>query len=127
MGLPIDDSFWKLSKRWVGGNGKRAPPLAPPPISRTPGRPPRPVAGGEAGAAAPTSFVTGDLPLADSRRQTVRRYAHRGGSPDLVLKDLRAAVRAGGRPPAVLQQLRRHRRIVEGALATLRQLQPPGR
>jgi hypothetical protein len=71
--------------------------------------------------------VTGDLPLTDSRRQTVRWYAGRGGSPDLVLKDLRAAVRAGGRLPAALKQLRRQSRMVEGALATVRQLQPPGR
>jgi hypothetical protein len=42
-------------------------------------------------------FVTGDLPYADSRRQTVRLYAHWGGSPDRVLKDLRAAVKAANR------------------------------
>ena len=72
-------------------------------------------------------FVTGGLPHAGSRRRAVRPYARRGGSPDLVLKNLRTAVRAGGRLPAALKQLRRHRRIVEGALATLRQLQLPGR
>ena len=72
-------------------------------------------------------FVTGGLPHAGSRRQAIRLYAHRGGSPDLVLKGLRAAVRASGRLLAALKQLRRQRRMVEGALATLRQLQPAGR
>ena len=57
-------------------------------------------------------FVTGDLPQADSRRQTVRLYAHWGGSPDHVLKDLHAAVQASGRLLAAYRELRPDARAV---------------
>jgi hypothetical protein len=57
-------------------------------------------------------FVTGDLPLADSRRQTVRLYAHWGGSPDHVLKDLHTAVQASGRLLAAYRELRPDARAV---------------
>ena len=57
-------------------------------------------------------FVTGDLPLADSRRQTVRLYAHWGGSPDHVLKDLHTAVRASVRLLAASRELRPDARAV---------------
>jgi hypothetical protein len=51
-------------------------------------------------------FVTGDLPHAAPRQQTVRLYAHWGGSPDVVLKDLRTAVRASERLLAAFRSLR---------------------
>src|SRR5260370_26486425 len=57
-------------------------------------------------------FVTGDLPHAGPRQQTVRLYSHWGGSPDVVLKDLRTAVRASERLPAAFRQLRPEARAV---------------
>jgi hypothetical protein len=52
------------------------------------------------------TFVTGDLPHADSRQQTVRLYAHWGGSPDHVLKDLHTAVKASVPLLAAYRKLR---------------------
>jgi hypothetical protein len=51
-------------------------------------------------------FVTGDLPYAGSRQQTIRLYAHWGGSPDFVLKDLHTAVKTSERLLAASRKLR---------------------
>jgi hypothetical protein len=57
-------------------------------------------------------FVTGDLPHAAPRQQTVRLYSHWGGSPEHLLKDLGAAVQAGERLLAAYRTLRPEARAV---------------